>query len=68
VFLDAEHARLQAAKAVVVQRCALRRAAMALSLAQTRIRLCGTADGVKLGIAAAEVVVRALTGGKKRGS
>ena len=65
MFLDSERARLQAAKAVLVKRCDMRRMAMSLDIAQARAGLRGALSGVKAGVAVAEMAVRALTGGKK---
>ena len=68
MFLDSERARLQAAKAVLMQRSAMRRAMLALEIAQARSRLCGAADVAKTGMAVAETVMRFLTRDKRRDS
>jgi len=66
VFLDSERARLQAAKAALMKRSAMRRTMLALEIAQMRAKLHGTADMMKTGMTVAETVMRFLTRDKRR--
>ena len=68
MFLDSELAQLQEKKAVLVTRCAMRRAAMALCVAQARAGLRGVADGVKMGMTVAEMLMSMLKRSKNRDS
>ena len=66
MFLDSEHAKLQAAKAALMKRSALKRAMLALDIAQARARLRGAGDMMKTGMIVAETLTRFFARDKKR--